>query len=92
LGQNEANEMVSKLMKERETYREKLRIAKSAIKFQSDQIFKLNNQENVNQLDMANSRIHLAFLFSSPLIRKSNNSLENIMQLDYIKEINDIVK
>ena len=41
---------------------------------------------------MSKARVHLAFLFSSPLIRVFNQKTENIMQLDYLTEINDILK
>lgn len=33
---------------------------------------------------------HLAFMFSSPLVRRINSSLEMIMQLDYQNEIRNI--
>lgn len=38
------------------------------------------------------STYHLAFLFASPLLRKVNTKLENIMQLDYANEIIGIEK
>jgi hypothetical protein len=41
---------------------------------------------------MSLARVHLAFLFSSPLVRKANENFEKIMQLDYNTEIKDIVK
>jgi hypothetical protein len=55
-------------------------------------IQKLKNQTNIMPIDMANARLHLAFLFSSPLIRKYNNIAENVLQLDYSKEIKDILE
>ena len=38
------------------------------------------------------SSFHLAFMFASPLVRKVNKNLENIMQLDYQNELVGIEK
>ena len=38
------------------------------------------------------SSYHLAFLFSSPLVRKINSKFGTLMQLDYSSEINNIEK
>lgn len=42
--------------------------------------------------DLSQSNLHLAFLFSSPLIRSCNGIYENVMQLDYNSEIEGIRK
>lgn len=91
-GREDASSFIMKLVKERESYREKLRIAKSAIQIRDGQLEKMKKEVNILPLDMSKARLHLAFLFSSPLIRRINNKTENIMQLDYLTEINDIIR
>ena len=92
LNPKEGNEMVLKLLKERELYKEKLRLAKRAIQVRDGDIERMKRLGNVVGLDMSETRIHLAFMFSCPLIRRMNGKNENIMQLDYLSEINDIVR
>jgi len=84
--------MVIELLHERFSYKNKLRIARGAIINRDEQISKYKMQTSVLPLSMAESNIHLAFLFSSPLVRRTNSKMENIMQLDYLTEISDIVK
>jgi hypothetical protein len=84
--------LVYTLLKERETYKEKLRLAKRAIQLRDGHIDKMKSFGNVLPLDMTKARLHLAFVFSSPLIRKMNGKVESIMQLDYLTEIDDIIK
>ncbi|CAI2382289.1 unnamed protein product [Moneuplotes crassus] len=92
LGSHGKGEMILKLIKERESYREKLRIAQRAIQVRDTHIEKMKSEGKIIPLDMTNSRLHLAFMYSSPLIREINGKTENIMQLDYLTEIQDIVK
>ena len=91
LKSNEASNIVLQLLKETESFKEKLRLAKRAIVVRDDQLERIKSQGNVLPLDMTNARLHLAFLFSSPLIRNINGKTENIMQLDYLSEVDDIV-
>lgn len=91
LSREESNRMLLQLIKEREIYKQKLRLAKQAIQSHKEHYEKSLSLGQV--LDPVNrARIHLAFMFSSPLIRRFNNKVENIMQLDYLTEINDVVK
>ena len=92
LGHKESSEMLLQLLKERESFKEKLRLAKRAIVVRDEQLERMKSQGNILPLDMTNARLHLAFLFSSPLIRNINGKIENIMQLDYLSEVEDIVK
>ena len=41
---------------------------------------------------MFQNRLHFAFLFSSPLMRKLNGKLESIMQLNCVDELREIYK
>ncbi|CAI2359291.1 unnamed protein product [Moneuplotes crassus] len=86
-----SNDESLKLMQENDMYREKLRLALRAIKIRDTQIHRLKSEGNVIPLDMTNSRLHLAFLFASPLIRKVEGGTDNVMLLDCQKEIRDIV-
>ena len=92
LNSDEISNMVIELLHERMNYKEKLRIAKGAIVNRDLKIKNLKSQSKVLPMSMNESKVHLAFLFSSPLVRKANSKLENIMQLDYLTEISDIVK
>ena len=47
----------------------------------------VNIQEEIHE---STSSYHLAFMFSSPLVRRINSSIEMIMQLDYQNEISGI--
>ena len=84
--------MLLQLIKERESYKEKLRVAKREIQIRDGHIERMKSEVKILPLDMTKARLHLAFMFSSPLIRKINGKIESIMQLDYNSEINDIVK
>ncbi|CAI2368691.1 unnamed protein product [Moneuplotes crassus] len=86
------SQVLVKLLEQQESFKEKLRIAKRAIQVRDNQIHTMQSQVGVVPLDMTQSRLHLAFLFSSPLIRNINGKFENIMQLDYLTEIQDIVR
>ena len=92
LNQNQKDQILMQLLKERGSYKEKLRLAESEIMDKEYHIECMIKGGNVLPLDMTQSRLHLAFLFSSPLIRRTNSSIENIMQLDYLTEIDDILK
>jgi len=92
LSQEEGRELLLQLLKQSESYKEKMRIAERAIHIRDDQIERMKSDVNILPLDMSNARVHLAFMFSSPLIRRFNNKTENIMQLDYLSEISDIAK
>lgn len=92
LNTDEIKGMLLDLLHERHSYKEKLRIAKGAIINRDQKISRMRSQTNVLPINMNETKLHLAFLFSSPLVRKSNSKIENVMQLDYLSEINDIVK
>ena len=92
LSQQESSKMLLQLIKERESYKEKLRVAKREIQIRDGHIERMKSEVKILPLDMTKARLHLAFMFSSPLIRKINGKIESIMQLDYNSEINDIVK
>jgi hypothetical protein len=92
LNHDESSKLLVELLKQNESFKEKLRLAQRAIHIRDDQIGKLKASGNILPLDMAQARMHLSFMFSSPLIRKFNNKTENIMQLDYLNEISDIIK
>lgn len=65
---------------------EELRMKESEIK-------RLNELQKVPDIPISSFSFHLAFMFASPLVRKvNNNSLSHVMQLDYKREIEDIVK
>ena len=92
LSQQESSKMLLQLIKERENYKEKLRVAKREIQIRDGHIERMKSEVKILPLDMTKARLHLAFMFSSPLIRKINGKIESIMQLDYNTEIDDIVK
>lgn len=92
LSVQDTHSMLINLLSQREGYKEKLKIAKSAILSSQERIEKMKSISMDLPLSMNQSRIHLAFLFSSPLIRKTNLKSESIMQLDYLSEISDIIK
>ena len=92
VSQKENSKIFLQLIKENESYKEKLRVAKREIQIRDGQIERMKSEVKILPLDMTKSRFHLAFMFSSPLIRKINGKIESIMQLDYNSEINDIIK
>ena len=87
-------------------YNPELEIAKlkEEVRIKSEEIQRLNmkmtstNSNDMNALQLLQesaqntSSYHLAFLFSSPLVRKINTNIEMIMQLDYQNEIRSIEK
>lgn len=91
LSKTEKDNMIIDLLHERSSYIEKLKLAKDVIKSSENAITHVPSNLCVPQLNLGESKVHLAFLFSSPLIRKCQARVENIMQLDYLSEINDIV-
>jgi energy-coupling factor transporter ATP-binding protein EcfA2 len=92
LNNSQKDKMLLKLLKDVSSFKEKLRLAESEIIHKENHIKHLKKDGNSYPLAIEESRLHLAFLFSSPLIRRTNASIENIMQLDYLTEINDILK
>lgn len=80
LNNKQKDQILMHLLKERGDFKEKLRIAENEMM-----------QRNSHSIGMEGN-LHLAFLFSSPLIRRTNSSIENISQLDYLTEINDILR
>jgi len=38
---------------------------------------------NILPVDMSSNTHHLAFLFSSPLVRKGKDGITNVMKIDY---------
>jgi hypothetical protein len=70
----------------------------SEIKKLKDQLFMYNKEierlKDAKQISVEapESAYHLAFMFASPLVRKMNNNLENIMKLDYKNEIAGVEK
>ena len=92
LNHHQKDQILLQLLKERGSFQEKLRLAESEIMDKEYHIECMMKGGNVLPLDMTQARLHLAFLFSSPLIRRTNSSIENIMQLDYLTEIDDILK
>lgn len=76
---------------------------KEELRIKKEEINRLNSQLNAKNAcsdvsfahmneNLQQSGYHLAFLFSSPLVRKINSNLEMIMQLDYTNEIKGIEK
>ena len=92
LSQEQTHEVLLNLLQERSSFVEKLKIAQDALLNRDETIEKYQSKSNVLPLNMTEAEVHLAFLFSSPLIRKTNSKMENIIQLDYLSEISDIVK
>ena len=92
LNNHQKDQILLHLLKERGCYKEKLRLAESEIMTREYRIEKLKKDSSAFPVDISEAGIHLAFLFSSPLIRRTNVAIENIMQLDYLTEINDILK
>ena len=76
---------------------EELRLKEAEISKLKCQVNSTNIPKEI-QFDMSlNNRVqtssyHLAFLFSSPLVRKINSSIGNLLQLDYSNEIKNIEK
>ena len=92
LNNQQKDQILLHLLKERGCFEEKLRIAESELNIRQDHIERMKRGDTVLPIDMKKARLHLAFMFSSPLIRRTVLSIENIMQLDYSTEIDDILK
>ena len=92
LNNQQKDQILLHLLKERGSIEEKLRIAESELNIRQDHIERMKRGDTVLPIDMKEARLHLAFMFSSPLIRRTVLSIENIMQLDYSTEIDDILK
>lgn len=91
LSQEDIHKAVLNLLQEREDYKERLKMAKSAYLNTHDSLTKFKQMSSDLPMNMAQSKVHLSFLFSSPLVRNTDSRIENIMQLDYLTEINDIL-
>lgn len=75
---------------------EQLRIKNSEIERLMLQMHTMSNHQMMpyshSMGDSDDIMYHLAFMFSSPLVRRTNTNLEIIMQLDYHTEIKNIEK
>ena len=92
LNLEDTQKIVVDLLNERENFRQRLDKAKSVVIDTQDQLEKLKQMSDCLPKANSKSGIHLAFLFSSPLVRESGYRLENVMQLDYNSEIKDVLK
>ena len=75
---------------------EELRIKNEEISMLTSQLKVKSSNMNSSMMepgdDLCDTGYHLAFMFSSPLVRRINSTLEMIMQLDYTNEIKNIEK
>ena len=62
------------------------------LELSNQRIEELTKNTNFNPIEEQEYSYHLAFMFASPLVRKIDKELENIMQLDYRNEIWGIEK
>jgi hypothetical protein len=92
LNANQKDMILVQLLKDLGLFKEKLRLAEGEIMHKEYHISRMKKDGNSYPVELNESRLHLAFLFSSPLIRRTHVTVENIMQLDYLTEINDILK
>ena len=81
-----SNPIVSKLLNYAKNLESELEATKTKLNDQS------NNDPSSRKNSMFQNRLHFAFLFSSPLIRKMNGKLQSIMQLNYEEELREIYK
>lgn len=74
-----------------------LNILRDQLKQANDEIVKyqgfmqqIQKATNWGNWDMSQAKVHLSFLFASPLLRKIKNGYEQVMLLDYVNEIKNI--
>ena len=70
--------------------KEKLKIATLEIEKYQSFVLQIRNAVSWSNVDMSQAKVHMSFLFASPLLRKISEGYENVMLLDYISEIRDI--
>ncbi|CAI2383628.1 unnamed protein product [Moneuplotes crassus] len=86
IGGKQAIEEVSELS----ILREQLKLANQEIERYQKLVQQIQRAVSWNSCDMSQAKVHLSFLFASPLLRKAKNGYEQVMLLDYMSEIRDI--
>ena len=67
--------------------REQLAEAHQEIEQYQNFLIQIQRDFNKNNTDMSQAKVHMSFLFASPLLRKIKDGYENVMLLDYLSEI-----
>lgn len=75
-----------RLEQERDTLKEQVSLYLSEL-HRYKALFTRKDASQELPVDMSRAQIHIAFLFSSPLVRSTQNRMENILQIDYKSEI-----
>lgn len=71
-------------------FKEQLRNSQNELEKRNKSL-EIIQKSSLNPLDMSKNKLHFAFVFSSPLVRELNGGIREIMQLDWINEIEDIL-
>ena len=78
------------IVSELDILREQLKQANNKIEKYQGFMHQIQKAVNWGNWDMSEAKVHLSFLFASPLLRKIKNGYEQVMLLDYMNEIKDI--
>lgn len=78
------------LFSEIDILRTQLKQANEEIEKYHSFILQIQKAVSWSNVDMSQARVHMSFLFASPLLRKIKDGYENVMLLDYMSEIRDI--
>ena len=87
---DETKEAPKKLVTELDILREQLKQANQEIEKYQNFVLQIQKAVSWSNVDMGQAKVHLSFLFASPLLRKVKDGYEQVMLLDYLSEIKDI--
>jgi len=75
---------------ERDMLKEQLKNANQEIERYQNFVLQIQKAVNWSNVDMSQAKVHVCFLFASPLLRKIKNGYEQVMLLDYVSEMKNI--
>lgn len=81
-----------KLMREHNELVGQLQATQEQLAEKDKSLALISKTSKLNPLDMTDTSLQFAFLFSSPLVRNANGVMNSVMQLDCMSEIEDILE
>ena len=89
---NKLSLIIEQLVQENRSLSSRLAVVTNELNEKSESIEKIKRLKNISPFDMIDDKVHFAFLFASPLTRVVNGIAKTSPQLDWIYEIEDIMR
>jgi hypothetical protein len=81
---------LGEVVSELDLLRQQLQQANEEIEKYQNFVLRIQRVVNWNNVDMSQAKVHVCFLFASPLLRKIKSGYEQVMLLDYVSEMKNI--